>query len=199
MRTPFLPRRAGVAAILIAAMLLAPGGCGSGSALRIVSSTRQEYLQPEWRTSVFRNPDRETCEVFLSDLPPEELLAALEGRRLSATGNVLAFNVFIRPAAGRTPIDATACNATITHLVLAGSGVGYYGGGGFIFPSTDHGDAEFAAKLSLATLRFIRAQGGFTDRLEASEISGAIRAVRDEALAGEISARLAMMPVRMPG
>lgn len=179
--------------VLVACTALPLPGCGSSSALRVQSAVQGTYLEPEWLTNVFTNPDRETTQIILSDLSPDDLRAALSGNAGGAAGNVVTINMFVRPKAGKTPIDDTACNATITHVVLAGSGYGVYGGGGFVLPSSSFEDASFNARMSRATLKFLASRGGFTDQLESSEIGGRIGATREDALTKELSSRLTVM------
>ncbi len=104
------------------------------------------------------------------------------------------------PVAGLTPIENTACNITIRHLVLAGraaagggaSGapiIGLYGGGGFFLPSTSSGDDVLSGDIRDSTLRLIRAMPGFSDRLGVATVSGSVAAPRDEGVAAIIAER----------
>ncbi|HVZ94488.1 MAG TPA: hypothetical protein VG797_08255 [Phycisphaerales bacterium] len=198
-RVRFAHRLLRAGAIALGSAMLAAGGCGIVTTpLRVHSVENGAYLEPHWATAVFRSPDRETVEVFLSDLPAEQLLHAMESGTSEAAGSVLAINLFMRPKAGQTPIDATACNTTLTYLVFTGTGAGFYGGGGFVqptglFASANSEGAEFSASITGGTLKFIRSRGGFSDQLASAELSGSIRAARDEDLAHEISARLAVL------
>lgn len=179
-----------------AALCVPAAGCAGESTLRTVSSDRAAEFAPEWRTAVYRMRDANTVDIFLSDLREEDvvsrLAAAAEGKE-GPPGVVLHLHMFLDPKAGQTPIDFTASNMTIVQMVLSGSGVGVYGGGGFLLPNTKPGGPEFGGRVREASLRPMWAEGGFEDRLGSGEVSGAVRARRDDRLATAIGARMLLL------
>lgn len=162
-------------------------GAGGGGALRIESSIGEAVLRPRMQTGIYGSPDRNTADIFLSDFEADELLAVLRGDRAGRTGNLVHIHMFLLPRAGQTPIDFTASNATMTHVVFSGAGVGVYGGGGFLLPKGAPGGSVFGGTVRGATLRLLRSTDGFSDLLGTSELSGAVSARRDEDRAAELS------------
>lgn len=162
------------------------GLAGEGGAVSVRSQEHAARLEPSMMTGVYHPLDDNTADVYLSDLAPEELLAALRDPGESAPGVVMHLHVFLFPKAGRTPIDFTASNSSLTMVVLTGSSAGVYGGGGFVLPRGRIGDESFSGRARGLTLRLLSAPEGFVDRLGLSEVDGQIRARRDDALAQEI-------------
>lgn len=162
-----------LAFILLAAAAALLGGCGGpGGHLTLRSVATGATYTPPLPTAVYRYQDLNTVDVYLSDVPVESLAnpdidlrewAADEGQNGGAErgATIVHIHLFVLPRAGKTPIDATACNATLRQLVLApppppqsassrtpagpAAGVvpsenrrlavlGLYGGGGFVQP-----------------------------------------------------------------
>lgn len=173
--------------------LLTIAGCSSSVSLGIRSDTA--VIQPVVQTAVYRFIDQNTADVYLSDFPPDSIvdrLANVEG----APGTVVHLHVFLAPQAGKTPIDFTASNAAFTCIVMSGSSMGVYGGGGFVLPSSQLGDALLDARVRQATVRLVEGRNGFADRLGNAWVEGNIEARRDDELAGNISAELTRLLLR---
>lgn len=174
-------------AAILSAFALA--GCSSGpSSLRIESS--RGVIEPALQTAVYRFTDSNTADLYLSDFTPDVLVDRLAAGPAGDPGTILHLHVFLAPKAGRTPIDFTASNCTLTYAVFTGSSVGFYGGGGFMLPSDTLGDTSLSGRLRRATVRLVENQPGFTDRLGSAEVGGDIAAQRDDAFATQISAGL---------
>ncbi|MEO0511394.1 MAG: hypothetical protein AAF108_00650 [Planctomycetota bacterium] len=124
------------------------------------------------RPSPVRPSDEPSDEGF----GPGELIAST----LPPVGQLTHIYMFVRPYAGRTPIDPTAANATIRHAVLAGDESGVYVGGGFVLPSTRAASEEFRADLRGASLSLGEATPGFKDLLGSLTMNAEFRAIRDE-------------------
>jgi hypothetical protein len=117
-------------------------------------------------------------------------------------------HVFLMPSAGDTPIDTTAVNVTLRHLILAGAPagrgatdtplMGLYAGGGFWYPRGDIGDDTLSGSLDGASHRLSRATPGFADPLGSGSLSGSVVARRDEALAQAMAATLDALLRRLP-
>jgi hypothetical protein len=173
--------------VLLAALLLP--ACTSGpSSLRIESA--RGVVEPDLRTAVYRFRDANTADLYLSDLPPDILIDRLASRAAGEPGTLVHCHIFLNPKAGRTPIDYTASNCTLTCAIFTGSSLGVYGGGGFLLPADSLGDATLAGTIRDATLRLVEHDPGFADRLGSARLAGRIAAERDDQLADAISARL---------
>ncbi|MBL8963059.1 MAG: hypothetical protein JNK70_03205 [Phycisphaerae bacterium] len=179
--------------IVLAGMgiLLAGAGCSIPFSSRPIE-TRSVHspvgltLVPGIRA--YRSADKNTADVYLTDLPRSacEPGASIEG----LSGQVLHLHLFISPEAGSTPIDRTACSVMVRLVVLSRGEVGLYGGGGFLQPSSDPGSRSFDGTIRGATLRLIASTRNFKDLLGACELSGTISAPRDEAASGVLEVRL---------
>ena len=164
---------------------------GGGGAPSIESPSQNVILRPNLITRVYKHTDKNTADFYLSDLSEDQLFAWLEGTDTSANGNLIHIHMFLHPKAGRTPIDYTASNITITHTVIAGGVYGVYGGGGFMLPSGNSGGKTMGGNVRDASLRFIRGSDGFADRVGTAVFSGGISAKRDDKVAGRIASLIA--------
>ncbi len=183
--------RFGVLSALLA-LSAALGGCGfSGAAgdLRTASINGSVALQPKARVIVYAPLDENSADVYLTDLTREQLEST--SPITSFTGSIVHLHLFVRPRAGRTPIESTASSASVRHAVLTGGPVGIYGGGGFLMPDEAPGERHFGGSVTAGTLRLTNASPGFDDRLGAADISGSFNARRDDAMAALIGTRLA--------
>ncbi|MBY0261679.1 MAG: hypothetical protein K2Q20_05015 [Phycisphaerales bacterium] len=179
----------------------------AGGELTARSSMGDKQLSPSFITAAYTPIDPNTAEVFLSDLPAEWFTNP--GDRLAdASGSIVHMHVFLYPSAGDTPIDTTACNVTVRHLVLAGrvpgAGasdtplMGLYAGGGFWYPRDDIGDDTLGGSLTGASHRLSRSTPGFVDPLGSGELSGRLTAQRNDELARAMSSKLELLVRRMP-
>jgi len=183
--------------VLLAAVCIA--GCaslsGGTSALQITSRRGGTVFQPSWSTAVYRAIDSNTADIYLTDLPPETFDHPPDPAASFPSGSILAVRMFLAPKAGRTPIDFTASNMTVTHVILTPEAAGLYGGGGFMLPSTRVGGRTFSGRISRATIApfgsaTTSSQVRFVDRLGQSELSGRISARLDDQAAQRIGSWL---------
>jgi hypothetical protein len=172
-------------------------GCqGSATNLRLEAVTQQGVVVPEFRVRTYIPVDLNSADVYLSDIPSERLLDPNDSLA-DAAGSIVHIHMFLVPEAGSTPIDPTACNATVRQVVLAGPrgpegklpAVGVYGGGGFVLPGDDPGARSFSGDLFDATLKLTHATPGFVDRLGAARMSGEFAARRDDGLSRAVAQR----------
>lgn len=181
---------AAVAACLGALFGVFFGGCGSLSGIHLTSVAREGggSLELRPRTSAYSAGDRNTADVYITDLPAQALdpNADLKG----VSGQLVHIHLFITPEAGNTPIASSACSASVRYVVIADGRIGVYGGGGFLNPSTSPGDRVLAGTLRDATLRLVSATNEFGDRLGASKLDCSFRVTLDQRLAGALAARL---------
>lgn len=184
------------ASLLLLAATLSPG-CGgrsaalglgalggSGSDITIASTTQNTRLDARFRTAAYSYIDQNTADLFFTDLTMEQVQAILDGQprdQVAPEGaQLLHIHMFLLPRAGRTPIDFAASNITITHAVIAGQGVGIYGGGGFLLPgrviSMKPGEDRFGGIIRGATLRFVKGSPNFVDRIDSAVLDGSLNA-----------------------
>jgi hypothetical protein len=148
------------------------------SPLRITSDTGSADFAPALRTIVYRSADSSSAEIYLTDLPLQRL-TDLDDTLGDVSGTIIHIVIFLQPRAGRTPIDNTACNASIRQIILSGPERGVFGGGGFVVPS-GLGEATMSASVSGATLRLTGKTAGFVDALGPSRVAGSFTAVNDQ-------------------
>ncbi len=189
---PNLRRRGIPLRVLLACLIptLSLAGCSTFTETTINARSVQsgDMLELVPTIRAYRAIDKNTADVYLTDLPKE---ACRQGAPLGeVSGQILHLHLFISPEAGSTPIDSTACSVTVRLVVVSRGQVGVYGGGGFLQPDSDPGSADFDGFISQATLRFIYRTAGFNDRLGSSELSGSISAPRDDGTADALAIRL---------
>lgn len=167
-------------------------GCGviltSGGDATLEAADAHARLKTKLPMRVYRPWDSETADVYMTDLPPEVWNGGADVSNM--TGVLVHLHMFIRPKAGRTPIADTATTATIRCLVLAKGEIGIYGGGGFYVNGDEPGDERFDGSVRAASLRLIRATGGFEDRLGSVVFSGEVSGKRDDETAGQMDQAL---------
>ncbi len=183
----FLSRKhARTLALLTAACFLV--GCTVGGTVRVRSTEANVTLAPQITLVASRPLGPGQVDLFLTDLTLDQLDLATPFEELS--GNIIHVQMFIRPRAGKTPIDSTATNATIRHVVLSSGAIGIYSGGGFMLPRSSKKADVFRAKMRNASLVLTDQTANFHDPLGPSTMSLSVRAPTDEALAALIAARL---------
>lgn len=180
---------------LIASSALLSGGCGGGPThLRIESD--HAVIEPLSTTAIYVSVDTNTADIYLSDLDPDVLAERLRRGTSGVPFSLLHVHLFIHPKAGRTPIDFSATSASVRHIVFTGESMGVYGGGGFLLPSDDIGDAEFSGRIKEASLKMIQSTPGFEDRLGLATLSGRISALRDDEAARRVGEALGLLLAR---
>lgn len=203
---PRVPRT--VFSVLVVAFALAGVACsalprlglGSGeSHLEVRSGSEDVALAPSLRTAIFLSTDNNTADIYLTDLPAEAFTSPgdLRGR----SGSIVHIHLFFVSRWGKTPVDAAACNFAMRHAVVTGGrAAGVYAGGGFLFSEEPHG-SRFSGSVRDATVRLLRADPAFADRLGgggAATVSGTIAAQRDDALARAIAGKFEGLVASLP-
>jgi hypothetical protein len=178
-------------------------GCGSArSTIQLQSAAaRQQVLAPKWVETIARITDENTIDIFMLDQPLETALdypndphprpvGAEPQLDVPAALQICHIHVFLTPKAGRTPIQASACTATVRHLILAGGQAGEYGGAGFMTPNLG-GDERFVrGSIVDGRARLIRSTAGFVDQLHDAEVNGSVAAAHEPAKARAIERAL---------
>ena len=183
-----------VGVCVVGCLLTAVGGCADRvraarqNTLAVRAPVTSIEVNPDIAVVVYAYEDRNTADIVFSSWTVAELRAFAETGALRP-GSMLHVHYFLTPAAGRTPIDFTAQNATIRYLVLPsdrGEVAGLYSGGGFVLPSGAPGEMRFYGSMREATIRPIAVSDGFRDVLGPAEVSASIVARRDEATTGAL-------------
>lgn len=195
-------------ALGLSLLAMSVSGCGGASSLglgmlgggpgsiQIVSTTQQTRLDASFRNAVYTYADENTADLYFTDLTTEQIDAIASGQSLASAApdgaQLLHIHLFLTPRAGRTPIDFTASNVTLTHYVLAGDEIGVYGGGGFLLPSRvftrEPGNERFGGQMRDATLRFLSGTPGFQDQLGSTSVDGTVNASLDPERAQRMTA-----------
>lgn len=187
------PAPAAILQLLLCAAATLLCGCGYTTDYRVTSRDGAAVFAPRYVTSIYRKVDDNTADIFLSDLPREQIAERLArcARGLGGSpATVVHLRLFLVPQAGRTPIEFTASNVAITHLVMTGASSGVYGGGGFLLVSSSVGSRWLTGRMRAGTVRLTRSVEGFVDRLGPSRVAGEVAALRDDQQATEISAQM---------
>ena len=180
---------------LLAVVAVLPG-CAPYTRVSLSATDSQARLAPAYTSAAYTFTDENTVDIYVSDLSPDELSQAWAtpttdqpGRPV---GQITHIHMFLRPQAGRTPIDPNASNATIRHLILAPEGAtGLYAGGGFLLPGSTAASGTFKGSIKSGTLALDAASPNFTDALGAARFRASFKVRRDDELARTIALRLA--------
>jgi hypothetical protein len=176
----------------------------SGGSISMVSTTQATRLDASFRTAVYRYQDENTADLYFSDLTTEQLEAIASGRSRAEVapegGQILHIHLFLTPSAGRTPIEFTASNVTLTHIILSGDAVGVYGGGGFLLPSrtfaVEPGRDRFGGDMRNATVRFLGSTEGYSDQIGSASLDGNLNARLDPETASRIGSLMSSLTRR---
>lgn len=159
-------------------------GAGGPSTPVFTSAATGDALRVAYPEAVYVERDANTADLYFSSITG----VGVPGAPMRAvSGSVLHVHMFLKPRAGRTPIDFTAANVTVTHILVANGAIGVYGGAGFMLPSGDAGAATFGGRLREVTLRPTAMTDAFDDELGWNELAGVLRAARDPDRAAQIA------------
>lgn len=172
----------------------------------LVSAESEATLSPDFRVLAYvRDEGEQAADLYLTDLSDDGIAAFFDdsGAWTALKGSIVHLHLFIRPYAGRTPIEPTAANAAVRWAVLAEGELGVYTGAGFVLPNRTITGDKLTGNLSGATLRLTHATPGFHDALGPSRLSMGFTAERDEETARALAQRLdaiarRAMPVEVP-
>lgn len=161
------------------------GSPGSGQVVSEAESTRLELRLPD-RAAVVQ--DRNTADVYLTDLSPatlDRITAGDLGPEVS--GTLLHIRIFLNPKPGRTPIADTAASATARLVVVARGQVGVYDAAGFLMPGNSLRKGYASGTLRNAPTRLSRATPGFNDLLGSARMEVGFGARANDEMADRIA------------
>lgn len=173
--------------VLIVLTVACLGGCnlGTGSAGQLRSSSLRNdgvTLPSEYTVAVFSNDKIAGTSILLSDVPIDELL-----KGDVRNGQIMHIELLWVPKAGATPMDPSATNASIRHIIISNGQVGIYGGAGFALPSENPSHRETVTfTLRDASLSLQESTAGFEDLLTPSQMTGTFSVVRDDKKARQL-------------
>ncbi|MCB9845226.1 MAG: hypothetical protein H6811_04475 [Phycisphaeraceae bacterium] len=171
--------------------------CGArllGTRYELRSIERPVATRPVFRLKAYSFDDANTADLYFTDLERD----ALRGDLKSLTGELVHVHLFVEPKAGKTPIQSTAVNAAVTHIVMVSGEAGVYSGGGFLSTAGTPGDGSLGGTMSGGTLRLERATPGFADLLGASRLDASLSAPLDPMLAGDLASIVRILVSKTP-
>ncbi|MBT8484400.1 MAG: hypothetical protein HKO59_13875 [Phycisphaerales bacterium] len=165
----------------LAVGVVACAGCTSAGGVGSLASEglggRPARLDLDCTTLVYGHDDRGETSFLLTDIPVDDLL---KGR--VRDGQVLHVQLLWTPKAGATPMDPTATNVSVRHVIMTDGEVGLYGGAGFALPSHAPGRSVLSLQLRDTSVRLLDATDGFRDPLSPARIRGGFTATLDDRL-----------------
>ena len=171
--------RACAALLCSAAAAIAGAGCGTVGEVGALELTSlggaSRTLRPSLGTGTYAQEAAQSSFI-LSDVDFSTLESGTP-----VFGYVLHVNLLWIPKAGRTAVDPTATNTSIRLVVLAGTELGVYGGGGFAWPGGDLGEPEFTLELVGSNMSLIACTPGFQDLMSPASLTGTLTTTLDDA------------------
>lgn len=181
----------------LAALIVAAGGCqtaivrGAGD-LRASSDTAS--LPVSANVNVFAFERGSDASFYLTDCNPDALVRGDVTR-----GQLLHVEFLWVPKAGETPMDDSATNITLRHVVIVDGEVGIYVGTGFARIRGALDEDEVGLSIRASTMRLAESTEGFRDVLGVATIRGEIEAVRDPQLARTLHRAASRLVTRAVG
>ncbi len=191
--------------VVLGFCLLSGSGCASirsmawwqnNASVTTTAGNGKTSIKPRFTTAVYRAADAATADIFLTDLPMDRLADPAD-RLEGVSGSLIHIAVFLRPQAGKTPIDPTACTASIRQFIFSDGAVGLYAGGGFVSPG-EFGKERVSGSISGATVRLVRATSDFTDLLGPSNLAGSFSARYNEEAVRALMDRVMTLSATLP-
>lgn len=178
--------RSMIAAFLLAVLAFAASGCKishSAGNLRSQSLRTNSVILPgNYHVAVFSSNNIAGTSILLSDVPIEQVVS---GQVINA--QILHIELLWLPKAGETPMDSSATNASIRHIVISNGQVGIYAGAGFALPDKDPaGNDSMTVTLRDASLALQESTTGFVDLLSPTRLTGTFTAKRDDKRARQL-------------
>lgn len=173
-------RRAAIVGLIGCVGSAALLGCGAGrtgmGAVKAESLAGRRVILPgDFERAVYDHETDADTTIVLSDVSVDDLLLGTVDE-----GQILYMQMLWLPKAGATPMDSSATNLSLRHIVVSGGAMGIYGGAGYATPDGQPGGRTFGLTIRDSTLRLLEATEGFADPLTPSRITGSVDAVRSQ-------------------
>jgi hypothetical protein len=149
------------------------GGSGGELAAVSMNDSPVEFSIKTTRAVYDSDEDGESL-FYLSDMDTESLVDGT-----ARNGRFLAVRLLWNPRPGKTPMDASATNASVLLVILSDGEVGVYGGAGYALPHGTPGQSRLGVTIRESTLTLLEATEGFNDLLSPSLITGSFVADHD--------------------
>jgi len=164
---------------------------GSSGSSTTTDSDGLTYVA-DYPTRAYQFADKNTADVYLTDLTDAELSAFFtESRDWSQiSGTIAQIHLFLNPKPGSTPIEPTAASASIRWVVITQGEIGIYDGAGFMLPGRRVAKGYISGSIRNAPLRLTRSTPGFSDPLITPEIDIKFATKLDEQSADELASRV---------
>jgi hypothetical protein len=155
-------------------------GPSVAGSLRVESLGDQAgFLAVDYHTVVYgqdvQDVDGDTS-FMLTNIPLDDLL---DGN--VQNGQIMHVTLLWQPKAGSTPIEDSATNVSIRHVIIADGEVGLYGGAGYADASRA-GRPRVRIAIRDATVRLLESTEAFHDPLSPAGVSGTFTAELDPKL-----------------
>lgn len=149
----------------------------------------------KYPTRAYRYADKNTADVYLTDLSDDELSAFFtdDPDWSHITGTIVQVHLFLKPRPGRTPIEPTAATAAIRWIVITQGQIGVYDGAGFMIPGGNITKNSISGSIRKAPMRLTRATPGFSNPLITPEIDLSFATKLDTQSADELAARMSAL------
>ncbi|HMN95416.1 MAG TPA: hypothetical protein PKC43_04295 [Phycisphaerales bacterium] len=161
-----------------AAAAVALGACSAPAGKGSVALTGQgrdpAVLKGSFQLAAYAVGPIQTS-VYMTDLPIDTLVGDEP-----ITGQIVHVELLWKPIAGRTPVESTATNASIRHVVFAAGEVGVYGGAGFVSVRGTPGTSQLSLRIYDASMALLESTPGFVDVLTPAMLDGRVVAIASE-------------------
>jgi len=118
------------------------------------------------------------ASFWVSDIPFDELLQGVVTQ-----GQIIHLELLWIPKPGKTPMDDSATNASIRHIIIEDGELGIYGGAGFVIPRGKLGKRTAHLSINQASLTLQDNTASFVDLLTPAQLSGDLSAQLDDGMA----------------
>lgn len=168
--------------LILAASLSACQQTGASGALRAESVGATPALLPaRFRTAIYEVNDMNVASFYLWDGDADALIKG----ELEA-GQFVHIEVLWTPIAGRTPVDRSALNCSVRHVIFSNGEWGVYGGAGLARLSNEAGASAVSVSIPEASLTLLDSSDQFADPLTPAFLTGRFTARLDEKLAQQL-------------
>jgi len=155
---------------------------GSGGRLHLYSlGSSAAVLPASFTTAVYARSEHNVASFYLCDGPIDDIT-----RGRLEQGQIVHIELLWSPKPGKTPLDPSAANVSVRHIVIVDGEFGIYGGTGFATTSGGIGSSRVSVHIPDSTLTLIESSDRFADLLTPGRLSGSFTAVLDEPLARRV-------------